>query len=106
MREIVLQPGTSIEIDGVVVRAAGPSVDVREDTACAQEIRLDDDSLASLRDAVSGWLSSGDLSQAHLLGAATKEAARVMSILLEAEHQPSDEASVPSSPLPTGGTPE
>lgn len=64
---------------------------------------LDPESIALLRASVANWIASGDLSQAHLLRSATREAADVISVLISAEQNPSEGESAPfSRPAATG----
>lgn len=106
MREIVLQPGTSIEIDGVRVRAVEPVVSggsANEDGP--NQLLLSDDDLELLRAATAGWIISGDLSQVHLLKDSVGAVARLISILREAEQKQSGAESNPSSHPEAAGTP-
>jgi len=130
MREIVLQPGTSTEIDGVRVRAAESGVsgslggcsvyDPASDTfrplvgspasaalsEPAESVRLSNESIELLMHSVAGWVSHGDLSQALLLRGAVREAAKAIARCEAAMSPTADEGITPSSPLPSDGTRE
>lgn len=108
MREITLQPGTSIEIDGVIVRAASqPAVAQNaQDCAPSEEIFVSPETILMLRESVTRWISTGDLSQKHLLRGAIAEAARNISRIESAFAEPRQEEIAPSSPPRFAGRPE
>lgn len=127
MREIILNPGASIEIDGVRVRAAeqgvsggttggvyDPATDSLVPAAAAVEkvpdaatnkkvIWLREDHVEALRLAVTNWIARGDLSQAHLLRGAITEVAVNLSRFGEEIFEQSADPLSPSSPSPAPG---
>lgn len=58
MREITLQPGTSIEIDGVIVRAVDPASDEIPDWRMAASKEASD-SLKSIAKTLREWNADG-----------------------------------------------
>lgn len=103
MREIVLHPGTSIEVDGVRVRAASPA---NSGSAINPErivVPLSTNGKALLKEAIASWLSTGDLAQAHLLTGAAREVAKLLSTCEARPNLTADEEEALSSQIPAPG---